>query len=86
MAKVNAFDVLKEMGNRGMKSLKGFGLGCVKSARISEKRKCGFVEIAVDIPTVQLVMTEKPIRFMLIVADNDDFERVEAELKSATPA
>ena len=82
---VRAFDVLKEMSRRDMKSLKGFGLGNIKSARVSVKQKCGFVEIAVDVPTALLVMAQKPIRFMLIVADNEDFERVEKELKGMLP-
>jgi len=78
MNKPSAFDVLNEMSRRNMKSLKGFGLSNIISVRAGKQR--GSITIMVDNETATKIMLQEPIKFMLIVADADDYKKVENEL------
>jgi hypothetical protein len=80
--KVNAFDVLNEMARRNMRTLKGFGSQNIVSAQAG-KNGGGYIRMIVDAETVAALMTNAPLKIMLLVADGNDFDRVKAELEKA---
>ena len=79
MAKIPAFQVLGEMSRRNLKSIRGFGLSLITSARVGKKE--GSITIRVDKETATKVMLQQPIRFMLIVADDEEYRKVEEEME-----
>jgi hypothetical protein len=76
MAKVNNFDVLKEMGERNL-DIRGFP-DCVGARK---KKLGGVIEIGVNEGTLMDLLSEKPLVMMLIVADREQFNQVKAELE-----
>lgn len=82
MNKVNNFDVLKALGEKGCKSLKGF-FGNNITQISAGKKGWGRVTVAIDNETAHKIMTTNPqIVFMLLVVDSEDFDRAKAELEN----
>ena len=75
----NGFDVLREMGHRNLQSLKSFPLSNV--TRIRAGKKYGSITIMVDNGTAHALMAGDKVRFMLVIAGEEDFRKVEAELE-----
>lgn len=82
MSKVNNFDVLKSLGKKGCKSFKGF-FGDNITQVSAGKNGWGRVTVAIDNETAHKIMTGNPeIVFMLVVADQADFNEAKAELEN----
>jgi len=79
MSKPSSFDILDEMSSRNLQSIKAFPLGNIISAQIVGAR--GKVTIMTDAQTVMDILTNKSITGMLIVADYDEYKKIEGELK-----
>lgn len=78
---VNNFDVLKTLGEKGCKSFKGF-FGDNITQVSAGKNGWGRVTVAIDNETASKIMTGNPeIVFMLVVADQADFDEAKAELE-----
>ena len=84
MSKPTAFEVLSEMSNRNTKSLKGFGRNNIISVHTGKTHAT--LALAIDNETATRLMMQDPIHFMLIVAGDEDYKRIEAELTTAEEA
>ncbi len=81
MRKINSFDVLKALGEKGCKSFKGF-FGDNITQVSTGKDGWGRVTVAIDNETASKIMVGKPdIVFMLVVADRADFDNTKAALE-----
>jgi hypothetical protein len=79
------FEVLKEMGDRGMSELKSFPLDNVKQINTG-KDGWGQVTIAIDNETASKLMTGYPLIFSLVIADGETFRQVKEELEDEKAA
>ena len=76
---MNNFDVLKEMSIRNMK-IKMFPRDNV--TQVWDGKKGGTIQMKVDPETAQLLMTDQPMIFGLLVADAEQFNALKIELEA----
>lgn len=73
---MNNFDVLKIMSERNMK-IKSFPLS--NMTYITTGKEVGRITLMIDNETAADIMAGKPVVFALIVADADEFKRIDRE-------
>ena len=82
--KANSFDILKTMGERNL-DIRGFSIAD-NLKRVQSGKQWGEVVIAVNNQTAQeLMIGDKKLLGMLIVADREQFDQIKKELESEDP-
>lgn len=80
MSKINAFDVLKEMSRKDIKSFVYFPDDCVMEISSGGKGKDGFVKIAITKEVARRLISDDNYIVALLDYDVRDFKDTEKEL------